>query len=141
MAAVARVAWIWLVAVVLRHQHPGRGLVSFLRDFPAVLVTVLGITFYQTLALVRGMVGDSGEFWRTPKFGVSSGQSRSRLGRLRLASMPPEVVAEFALSLYFLFGLWVDVRYGGFAFFPLHIALAASYAFVAVRSWIPSVRR
>lgn len=133
--------WIWLVAVVLRKQHPGRGLISFLRDFPAVLVTVLGITFYQTLALVRGLVGGSGEFWRTPKFGVSSGQSRSRLGRLRLGSMPPEVVAEAMLAVYFLFGLWVDVRYGGFAFLPLHTALTASYAFVAIRSWVPSVRR
>ena len=133
--------WIWFVAAVLRFQHPGRGMASFFRDFPAVLITVLGTTFYQTIALVRGMFGESGEFWRTPKFGVAGGQSRSRLGRLGLRTMPPEVVAEFALSLYFLFGLWVDVRFGGYAFFPLHIALTVSYAFVAIRSWIPSVRR
>ena len=132
--------WIGFVAIVLRRQHPGRALLAFFRDFPAVLVTVLGITFYQTLALLRGLVGASGEFWRTPKFGVASGQSRSRLGRLGLRSMPPEVVAEFALALYFLYGIRVDLTYGGFAFLPLHTALTVSYAWVAIRSWIPSVR-
>jgi cellulose synthase/poly-beta-1,6-N-acetylglucosamine synthase-like glycosyltransferase len=133
--------WIWLVVAVLRFQNPGRGLVTFLRDFPVVLVTVLGITYYQTLALIRGMAGPSGEFSRTPKFGVAGGRSRSRLGRLGLRTMPPETVAEFALAAYFLFGLWIDLRFGGFAFLPLHVALTVSYAFVAIRSWIPSVRR
>lgn len=125
--------WMQYVVVILGYHMEGRirRAVAFVRLFPAILVAILGIMFYQTLALVQGFFGGSGEFLRTPKRGTEAGKSRSGYR----SSHPLAVTAvEGVLTLYFGAALWLDFQIGAVAFVPLHVALALGYAFVAGHS-------
>jgi cellulose synthase/poly-beta-1,6-N-acetylglucosamine synthase-like glycosyltransferase len=123
--------WMQYVVVVLGYQMEGkiRRAWAFAWLFPATLMTLLGIMFYQTLALVQGFFGGSGEFLRTPKRGSQGVASGYR------SSHPLGVTAiEALLTLYFGAALWMDFNIGAIAFVPLHVALASGYAFVVGHS-------
>ena len=105
-------------------------------------MTLLGIMFYQKVALFQGFFGGSGEFLRTPKRGAQGVASGYR------SSHPLVVTAiESLFALYFGAALWMDYQIGAVAFVPLHVALMAGYAFVAgyslvarVGAWVGAAR-
>lgn len=122
--------WIHFVVVILGHESRTlRSRVSsFARNFPAMLVVVLGITLYQTVAFVQGLVGGTGEFFRTPKFG-EEGTSKVGYGSVRRTLI---VALEWVMVAYFVSALVLDGRLGAAAFVPLHVSFLLGYAFVGL---------
>ncbi len=137
-ALLPLIVWVAYVVVILHHEYGGRALRTvgaFLALFPPLLGAVIGITYYQTVALIQGLVGGPGVFFRTPKYGATAsagaggparGYGTARLGWAQ--------AAEVALAAYFLLALGLDARTAAVGFVPLHLASGLGYGFVAVRS-------
>lgn len=68
----------------------GRRPEEYLTTLPLVLATGVGMAFHATVALAEGLLGQGGEFVRTPKHGeLRSGESwRTRLYRGRQTFLP-----------------------------------------------------
>ncbi len=82
-----------LLAMALAHAARGRSLAVFLRDLPMALLLGVGISFSNTLAMLRAILSKTpGEFVRTPK--TNNLQARYR--------MKPDwtMWIELALALY-----------------------------------------
>lgn len=137
-ALLPLVVWIFYVVVIVHHEYGGRFLRtagSFAALFPPLLGVVIGITYYQTVALVRGLAGGPGVFFRTPKYGAgSSARPAAAAGSYATARLGWVHAAEVVLAAYFTIALWMDVRSGAVGFVPLHAAAGLGYVFVAVRS-------
>ncbi len=72
--------------------------------FPVLLALGTGIAWSNTRAVVSGLMGQGGEFQRTPKFGSTWQNSRYAL------RSDPNMWVEIALSAYALWGMGVALR-------------------------------
>ena len=60
-----------------------------LRDLPALVALGLGLSVNNTVAVVEALSGRTGEFRRTPKYGVRAGEDRAVVGGWRRAPRAP----------------------------------------------------
>ncbi len=127
------------------------------RSLPGLMAIGIGIAVNNAIAAVEGLLRQSGEFVRTPKFGVSQTDSasspsrrawRARVGGLRFrgqwkawAELGIAAYLAVCLGSFFFFDNWVERVSAAIPFLGLFIF---GYAYVALQSlyghWL-AVRR
>lgn len=112
------------------------------RYVPALMAIGVGIAFNNAIATVEGLLGRSGEFVRTPKYGdaaIAPSAWRKRVARQRLRRAAWQPWAELALAAYLAACLlmclsspyWLE-RTG--AAIPFLCIFIAGYGYVAVQT-------
>lgn len=149
-------AWMWVIDCLLFFVGTGSALAfyvvsqrelsrSWWRIFvevPGLMAIGVGIALNNALAAVEGFFGKSGEFVRTPKFGVSKtgAPPRARAQRTRIRGAW-KMWVELALALYvaaflaalFLFDNWLQRVSAAIPFLGMFIF---GYAYVGWQSLI-----
>jgi cellulose synthase/poly-beta-1,6-N-acetylglucosamine synthase-like glycosyltransferase len=90
-----------LYAVAQRRLHPQRWLRHWL-VLPVLMLLGMGVCLNNTIAIaqgLRGQNGKSGQFLRTPKFRIETGQDDWRQSAYRLP-VEPRMIVEGMLALY-----------------------------------------
>ncbi|UWX54584.1 glycosyltransferase family 2 protein [Maribacter litopenaei] len=108
--------------------------VDYIKLFFTFFSVALGFSLHNSIAVLEGHMGKRSEFVRTPKFNINN-LTQSWKGNKYLAKkLSPNMILEFALMLYFLFGMYSAVPLNDFGLFPFHFMLFLGFSFVFFKS-------
>ena len=111
----------------------GSGLESFvayIKLFFTFLSVALGLSLHNSVAVLEGHLGKRSEFVRTPKFNINQLTDTWKGNKYLSKKLSPHMVLEFALMLYFLFGMYSAFPLNDYGLFPFHLMLFLGFGFV-----------
>jgi hypothetical protein len=94
----------------------------------------MGFSVHNSLAVLEGHFGKKSAFIRTPKFNVSSLNDSWKKNIYIQQKFSLSIGVEFALWLYFGFGLYSAFMLNDFSLAIFHLMLFIGFGFVVFRS-------
>lgn len=128
----------WLVMRAYGRNRFKETVREFAGTFPAFMVIVIGIPFFQLVALIDGFLNRKSFFHRTSKYNIVNKTDSWRAKVYTPKDIPLLTWFEGALALYFLMGIGMDLAFGMPGFLPFHILLFAGYGSVFTLSFLRS---
>ncbi len=114
-----------------------------LRDLPVVIALGLGLSVNNALAVIEALTRPTGEFRRTPKYGVMaegrSRASRHARGRYRVASRW-QPWAEVAFGAWFTIATAWALAAGAYLLAPFLVFFQVGFLYVGIASLRPVAR-
>jgi cellulose synthase/poly-beta-1,6-N-acetylglucosamine synthase-like glycosyltransferase len=108
--------------------------VDYIKIFFTFFSVALGFSLHNSIAVLEGHMGKRSEFVRTPKFNLNNITDSWKGNRYLAKKLSPNMILEFALMIYFLFGMYSAVPLNDFGLFPFHFMLFAGFGFVFFKS-------
>jgi len=108
--------------------------VDYIKIFFTFFSVALGFSLHNSIAVLEGHMGKRSEFVRTPKFNLDNITDSWKGNKYLAKKMSPNMILEFALMIYFLFGMYSAVPLNDFGLFPFHFMLFAGFGFVFFKS-------
>ena len=108
--------------------------VDYIRIFFTFFSVALGFSLHNTIAVLEGHMGKRSEFVRTPKFNISSLKQSWKGNKYLAKKLSPNMILEFALMVYFMFGMYSAIPLNDFGLFPFHFMLFLGFGFVFFKS-------
>ena len=117
----------------------GGGLDKFL-DYVKLFFTffsvALGLSLHNSIAVLEGHLGKRSEFVRTPKFNINSLTDSWKGNKYIAKKLSPNMILEFVLMIYFLFGMYSAIPLNDYGLFPFHLMLFLGFGFVFFKSLV-----
>ncbi|ASV30623.1 cellulose synthase family protein [Maribacter cobaltidurans] len=110
------------------------GFIDYIKLFFTFFSVALGFSLHNSLAVLEGHMGKRSEFVRTPKFNINNLTESWKGNKYLAKKLSPNMILEFALMLYFLFGMYSAVPLNDFGLFPFHFMLFLGFSFVFFKS-------
>ena len=108
--------------------------VDYIKIFFTFFSVALGFSLHNSIAVLEGHMGKRSEFVRTPKFNLSNISDSWKGNKYLTKKLSPNMILEFALMLYFLFGMYSAVPLNDFGLLPFHLMLFIGFGFVFFKS-------
>ncbi len=108
--------------------------IDYIKLFFTFFSVVLGFSLHNTMAVIEGHMGKRSEFVRTPKFNINSLTDSWKGNKYLAKKLSPNMILEFGLMLYFLFGMYSAIPLNDFGLFPFHFMLFLGFGFVFFNS-------
>ncbi|PCE65926.1 cellulose synthase family protein [Sediminicola luteus] len=108
--------------------------VDYIKLFFTFFSVALGFSLHNTRAVLEGHMGKRSEFVRTPKFNINGLTDSWKGNKYINKKISPNAFWEFALMLYFLFGMYSAVPLEDYGLFPFHLMLFLGFGFVFFKS-------
>ena len=111
--------------------------IDYVTLFLSFFSVALGFSWHNVSAVLQGYWGKKTEFVRTPKFNISSLKDTWKGNKYVNNKISANVIFEFLLMCYFLFGLYSGIKLNDFGLFPFHLMLTFGFGFVFYKSLVP----
>jgi len=108
--------------------------VDYIKLFFTFFSVALGFSLHNTVAVLEGHMGKRSEFVRTPKFNINNLTDSWKGNKYLVTKLSPNMILEFALMIYFLFGMYSAIPLNDFGLFPFHFMLFLGFGFVFFKS-------
>ncbi len=108
--------------------------VDYIKIFFTFFSVALGFSLHNSIAVLEGHMGKRSEFVRTPKFNLNNITDSWKGNKYLTKKLSPNMILEFALMVYFLFGMYSAIPLNDFGLFPFHFMLFAGFGFVFFKS-------
>jgi len=108
--------------------------VDYIKLFFTFFSVALGFSLHNTVAVLEGHMGKRSEFIRTPKFNINNLTDTWKGNKYLVTKLSPNMILEFALMIYFLFGMYSAIPLNDFGLFPFHFMLFLGFGFVFFKS-------
>lgn len=108
--------------------------VDYIKLFFTFFSVALGFSLHNSIAVLEGHMGKRSEFVRTPKFNINSLTDSWKGNKYLAKKLSPNMVIEFILMMYFLFGMYSAVPLNDYGLFPFHLMLFLGFGFVFFKS-------
>ena len=108
--------------------------VDYIKLFFTFFSVALGFSLHNSIAVLEGHMGKRSEFVRTPKFNINSLTDSWKGNKYLAKKLSPNMVIEFILMVYFLFGMYSAVPLNDYGLFPFHLMLFLGFGFVFFKS-------
>jgi cellulose synthase/poly-beta-1,6-N-acetylglucosamine synthase-like glycosyltransferase len=108
--------------------------VDYIKLFFTFFSVVLGFSLHNTMAVIEGHMGKRSEFVRTPKFNINNLTDSWKGNKYLAKKLSPNMILEFGLMLYFLFGMYSAIPLNDYGLFPFHFMLFLGFGFVFFNS-------
>ncbi|MCL5247164.1 glycosyltransferase family 2 protein [Cellulophaga sp. 20_2_10] len=108
--------------------------IDYIRLFFTFFSIALGFSLHNTLAVIEGHRGKRSEFVRTPKFNINNISDSWKGNKYLTKKLSPNMILEFGLMLYFLFGMYSAIPLNDFGLFPFHFMLFLGFGYVFFNS-------
>jgi len=108
--------------------------VDYIKLFFTFFSVALGFSLHNSIAVLEGHMGKRSEFVRTPKFNLNSITDSWKGNKYLAKKLSRNMILEFALMGYFLFGMYSAVPLNDFGLFPFHFMLFTGFGFVFFKS-------
>lgn len=120
--------------VSIRQRLPGNAsaLRAFFTQFPLFVCMSMGLSLFNSIAVMEGYLGRKTPFVRTPKF--ASTDTEAQRASVRWGIPPLIALAEGLLALYFIFGLVLAFRADYYPFLLFHLMLAVGFGLLFIYS-------
>ena len=101
---------------------------KFLMYFPIFLSLSMGLSLFNSIAVIEGYLGIRTPFVRTPKFNIIGNSAGTKSNRY-IKSRPPVIaIFEGLLALYFFGAIYKAIELGYYPFIPFHVLLALGFS-------------
>lgn len=100
---------------------------NFIVYFPVFLSLSMGLSLYNSIAVMEGYLGIRSPFIRTPKFNIIGKEEGTKGNQYARAKIPTIAIFEGLLALYFGFAIWFAYAHGLYPFVPYHAMLALGF--------------
>jgi len=135
LSATASVLTFYLMSQVAGNEEWS----GEIRYLPALMSVGIGLSVNNARAVLSGLFQDGGVFHRTPKYRIEKAGQSWTTKRYRVGTDPTRLI-EALLALYFVgitiyalvAGMWMSV--------PFLLLFVQGYGYMAVLSYLPSVR-
>lgn len=111
-----------------RHSNALTTSLSFLVYFPIFLSLSMGLSLFNSIAVMEGYLGIKSPFVRTPKFNIVGKENKVKDNQYARAPIPTIVFFEGLLAVYFGLAIWFSCAHGLYPFVPYHALLALGFA-------------
>lgn len=108
--------------------------VDYIKLFFTFFSVALGFSLHNTVAVLEGHMGKRSEFVRTPKFNINNLKDSWKGNKYLTKKLSPNMILEFGLMVYFLFGMYSAIPLNDFGLFPFHFMLFLGFGFVFFKS-------
>lgn len=108
--------------------------VDYIKLFFTFFSVALGFSLHNSMAVLEGHMGKRSEFVRTPKFNINNITDSWKGNKYLAKKLSPNMILEFALMVYFLFGMYIAIPLNDFGLFPFHFMLFLGFGFVFFKS-------
>ncbi|MFH6603490.1 cellulose synthase family protein [Maribacter algicola] len=108
--------------------------VDYIKLFFTFFAVALGFSLHNSIAVLEGHMGKRSEFVRTPKFNINSITESWKGNKYLAKKLSPNMILEFGLMVYFLFGMYSAIPLDDFGLFPFHMMLFLGFGFVFTKS-------
>jgi hypothetical protein len=116
------------------HGKSFKSFLKFIGMFFTFFSVAMGFSVHNSLAVLEGHFGKKSAFIRTPKFNVSSLNDSWKKNIYIQQKFSLSIGVEFALWLYFGFGLYSAFMLNDFSLAIFHLMLFIGFGFVVFRS-------
>ena len=110
--------------------------VDYIKLFFTFFSVALGLSLHNSIAVLEGHLGKRSEFVRTPKFNINNLTDSWKGNKYLAKKLSPNMILEFGLMLYFLFGMYSAVPLNDYGLFPFHLMLFLGFGFVFFKSLV-----
>lgn len=108
--------------------------VDYIRIFFTFFSVALGFSLHNSIAVLEGHMGKRSEFVRTPKFNLENLKDSWKGNKYLAKKLSPNMILEFGLMGYFLFGMYSAIPLNDFGLFPFHVMLFLGFGYVFFKS-------
>lgn len=116
------------------HGKSFKSFLKFIGMFFTFFSVAMGFSVHNSLAVLEGHLGKKSAFIRTPKFNVSSLNDSWKKNIYIQQKFSLSIAVEFALWLYFGFGLYSAFMLNDFSLAFFHLMLFIGFGFVVFKS-------
>ena len=109
------------------------------RYLPIVMAVGIGLAINNTRAVIEALMGDPGEFARTPKYGIERRQDEWQ-GKKYQQSMPVQPFLELAFGLYFTVSVLYALANGIYGTLPFLMLFQFGFLYLGLMSILQQVR-
>ncbi len=108
--------------------------VNYIKIFFTFFAVALGFSLHNSIAVLEGHMGKRSEFVRTPKFNLNNLTDSWKGNKYLTKKLSPNMILEFGLMVYFLFGMYSAIPLNDFGLFPFHLMLFVGFGYVFFKS-------
>ncbi len=108
--------------------------VDYIKIFFTFFSVALGFSLHNSIAVLEGHMGKRSEFVRTPKFNLNNIADSWKGNKYLTKKLSPNMILEFGLMGYFLFGMYSAIPLNDFGLFPFHFMLFLGFGYVFFKS-------
>jgi cellulose synthase/poly-beta-1,6-N-acetylglucosamine synthase-like glycosyltransferase len=131
-AGFGMLAGLYWVSIRQQVGSNGAAWWRFLLQFPMFLALSMGLSLFNSIAVIEGYAGRRTPFVRTPKFASVGNDALAGSARW---GMPPVIAfAEAGLAVYFMVGIGLSVQMSYHPFLLFHLLLSIGFATLALYS-------
>jgi len=98
--------------------------------FPVFLSISMAFAVHNSVAVIKGYMGKTSPFIRTPKFNITQLSDRWENNKYLINKMDATSIIEGLLVLYFLGGIALAFILGDWGLLPFHVMLFAGYSII-----------
>ncbi len=113
--------------------------VDYVKLFFTFFSVAMGFSLHNSVAVLEGHMGKRSEFVRTPKFNINNLTDSWKGNKYLTKKLSPNMILEFGLMMYFLFGMYSAIPLNDFGLFPFHVMLFLGFGFVFFKSVLAKV--
>ena len=101
----------------------------------------MGLSLFNSIAVMEGYLGIRSPFVRTPKFNIVGKENNVRNNQYARSPIPVIAIFEGLLAVYFGLAIWYAYAHGLYPFIPYHALLALGFGSIFFYSVRHSVIR
>ena len=110
-----------------RNTNAFKTTLNFLVYFPIFLSLSMGLSLYNSIAVMEGYIGIKSPFIRTPKFNIIGKEEGTKDNQYMRSRIPMIALFEGLLAVYFGLAIWFSCAHGLYPFVPYHAMLALGF--------------
>lgn len=112
-------------AILMDKKNIIASIKEILSAFPIAIIVSMGMSYHNTIAILKGIQGQKTAFIRTPKFSESK-RENSYLKSQKIRQYIPEVL----LAIYFLLAAIAGLYFKDFGFLIYHLLMLSGFGFI-----------
>jgi hypothetical protein len=117
-------------AILMDKKNIITSIKEILSAFPIAIIVSMGMSYHNSIAVLKGIQGQKTAFIRTPKFSESKRES-SYLKNQKIRQYLP----EFLLAIYFLLAAIAGLYFKDFGFLIYHLLMLSGFGFILYRAF------
>ncbi|MCF8461981.1 MAG: glycosyltransferase family 2 protein [Flavobacteriales bacterium] len=116
------------VSLRQRNKNAFMTTLNFIAYFPIFLSLSMGLSLFNSIAVIEGYLGVKSPFVRTPKFNIVGKQNGTKDNQYARSKIPVIAIVEGLLVVYFGCAIWFAIAHGIYGSVPYHLMLVFGFS-------------
>lgn len=127
----------WFAWIVMRtyNNTAGETAKDMLKSFFPFTCVLIGMSLFQFISMIDGFISSKVFFHRTSKYNIVDKTDSWKDKVYSPKEVPLVTYIEGLFALYFIWGIYIDIKYMTFGFLPFHLVLSIGFIYVFISSF------